>query len=508
VRLPSGCISIRRLAVSLVLAGCMLATSGCMLGPDFQRPAFTPPARYTHEATTDVTAAANVPGGGVQQLDTQRDIPGDWWTLFHSPAIDALVAAALRDNPGLDAANATLDQARALARAQQGTLWPSLSGTLGSSRQATPQTYEYGSTTPALTYNEQSVQLNLSYTLDFWGGLRRAVEQSHAQVDYQRFQLEAAYLALTAEVVNNAIQLASLRQQIDAQQTLIGFEQQQLETVHGQFEIGAATASDLAQQQAQLAQAQAILVPLQTQLAQTRDQLAAYLGQAPADVAIPDIDLDALTLPADVPLTLPSTLVEQRPDIRAAEAMLHAQTAALGVAIAQRFPNVTLNASYGSDAATVGKLFTPTNVLWSAAAQAVQPIFDAGQLKHKQQAQQAQVHAAAAQWRNQVVLAFQNVADTLVALQNDARNLQYVLTAKQAAERSLQLTSAQYKLGGVSYLNVLSAEQTYQNTVLALIRARTVRFTDTVALYQALGGGWWHRQDVAPPATTLAAKSP
>nr|WP_225737382.1 efflux transporter outer membrane subunit [Dyella acidiphila] len=484
----------------LLLAAGVLANAGCMLGPDYQRPALTPPTRYTQQPPVTATATANVAGGGTQLLDQQRDIPGDWWTLFHSPAIDALVSQALHDNPGLDAANATLQQARDLAYAQQGTLWPSLSATLGSSRQATPQTYEYGSTTPALVYNEQNAQLNLSYTLDFWGGLRRAVEQSHAQVDYQRFQLEAAYLTLTAQVVGNAIQLASLRQQIDAQQALVGFEQQQLQTVHGQFEIGAATASDLAQQQAQLAQAQAIVVPLQTQLAQTRDQLAAYLGRAPADTAIADIDLDALNLPADLPLTLPSTLVEQRPDIRAAEAMLHAQTAALGVAIAQRFPNITLNAAYGSEAASVGQLFTPTNVLWSAAAQAVQPIFDAGQLKHKQLAQQAQVRAAAAQWRNQVVLAFQNVADTLVALQNDARNLQYVLTAKQAAERSLQLASEQYKLGGVSYLNVLSAEQTYQSTLLALIRARTARFTDTVALYQALGGGWWHRQDDVPLA--------
>jgi NodT family efflux transporter outer membrane factor (OMF) lipoprotein len=419
-----------------------------------------------------------------------------------------LVTEALRSNPGLDAATATLDQAMALNQSQKGTLWPSLSGTLGSSRQEQPQTYQVGSTTPAQIYNQQNAQLNLSYTLDFWGGLRRAVEQSHAQVDYQRFQLEAAYLTLSAGVVNTAIQLASLQQQIDAQKALIGFEQQQLETVRGQFEIGAATASDLASQQAQLAQAQAILIPLQTQSTQTRNQLAAYLGRAPADADIPDIDLDVLTLPADVPVSLPSALLEQRPDIRAAQAMLHVQTAALGVAIAQRLPNITLNASYGSTAATAGQLFTPTNMLWSAATQAVQPIFDAGQLKQKQQAQQAQVRVAAAQWRNQVVLAFQNVADVLVALQNDARNLQYVLTAKQAAERSLELASAQYKLGGVSYLNVLSAEQTYQNTLLALIRARTVRFTDTVALYQALGGGWWHRQDDAHRTDAPTAQSP
>jgi len=434
-----------------------------------------------------------------------RDIPGDWWTLFQSPAITALVTAALQNNPTIDAANATLREAQEQALAQEGNLFPSVTGTLSGAREKQPQTYEYDVNTPPLLYSEYGVNLGLSYTFDFWGGLRRQVEQARAQVDYQRFQLEAAYLTLSAGVVASAVQAASLQQQIDAQIQLVGLQKKQLDVVRKQFEIGAATGIDVAQQQTQVASTQTALMPLQTQLSQTRDQLAAYLGRAPSEVSIPRIDLNTLTLPSDVPVSLPSALIAQRPDIRAAEALLHQQTAALGVAIAQRLPNVTLSAYVGSEAASPQKLFTATNGMWTLATQAVQPIFDAGQLKHKQRAQRAQMDAAAAQWRNQVVVAFQNVADVLTALQNDAANLRYALVAKEAAERSLTLATDQYKLGGVSYLSVLSTEQAYQSAVIELIRARAARFTDTISLYQALGGGWWNRKDV-PDA--LAARQP
>ncbi|MET0332599.1 MAG: efflux transporter outer membrane subunit [Dyella sp.] len=470
--------------------------TGCTVGPDFQRPQIVTPDRYTETVNPGTTAASAVLAGNVQHVVERRDIPGDWWTLFQSPQITDLVTASLQNNPTIDAAIATLRQAQELERAQMGTLFPSVSGGAGTTRQQQPQTYQVGEKTPPLIYTNNNVNLGLSYTFDFWGGLRRQVEQAHAQVDFQRFQLEAAYLTLSAGVVSSAIQAASLQQQIDTQAQLIELQQNQLDVVRKQFEIGAATGTDVAQQEAQVASAQATIIPLKTQLAQTRNQLAAYLGHAPSEVSIPRIDLDALTLPTDVPLSLPATLVEQRPDIRAAEALLHQQTAAVGVAIAQRLPNVSLSASLGADASTAQTLFTATNGSWLLGIQATQTLFDAGQLKHKQYAQTAQMEAAAAQWRNQVVAAFQNVADVLTSLQNDAANLQYVLNAKQAAERSLDLATTQYKLGGVSYLSVLSAEQTYQGAALSLIRARAARFSDTIALYQALGGGWWNRNDV------------
>ncbi|MBE7213120.1 MAG: efflux transporter outer membrane subunit, partial [Gluconacetobacter diazotrophicus] len=352
-------------------------------------------------------------------------------------------------------------------------------------------------------FSAYSAGLNLGYTIDVWGGLRRAVEQTAAQAEVQRFQLEAAYLALGAGVANAVVLAASLAGQIAAQEQLIGFEQQQLRTVQQQFELGGATGTDVATQQAQVAQAQTVLVPLQTQLVQARDQIAAYTGRAPSELVIPVLTLDDLRLPTELPLSLPAALLAQRPDIRAAAAALHVQTAALGVAIAARLPNFTLQAGVGSTAADTHQLFSPTNGMWSVVNQVVQPIFDAGQLLHRQRAQRAAMDAAAAQWRQTVVTAFQNTADVLAALQNDALTLRYALAGQVAAQKALSLASLQYKLGGVSYLSVLTAQQTFQNTVITLVRARAQRLADTVALFQALGGGWWNRRDLPPPPPGL-----
>ncbi len=486
----------------VLAAALCLSVAGCEVGPDFHAPAIATPGRVGETAPVAVTASAPTAGGAAQRIEVGRDIPGDWWAAFRSPEITALVATALRDSPTIDAAEQALRQAQELRLEQAGTLLPTVTGSASRTRQELPISDE-GGQAPPLLYSDYGVRLDLSYTLDVWGGLRRAVEQAGAEVEVQRFQLEAAYLGLSAGVVDSAILAASLAGQIDAQTQLIGFEQRQLDTVRTQFTLGGATGTDVATQQAQVAEAQTTLVPFQTELAQARDQLAAYLGRAPSEVAIPRLDLDRLTLPAAVPLSVPSALLEQRPDIRAAAATLHAQTAALGVDIAMRLPNVTLTASVGSDAANTHQLFSPTNGMWSLVNQAVQPIFDAGQLLHRQRAQRAAMLQAAAQWRGIVVSAFQNVADVLAALQNDAVALVYATTAQTAAARGLYLASLQYKLGGVSYLSVLNAEQIYQNTVITLIRARAARYADTVALYQALGGGWWRRDDLPPPPPGL-----
>ncbi len=489
----------RRDCLIAVLAA---ALGGCTVGPDYRRPAVDAPGRYNEAAPAGRTVAAAVGGGDAQQLAVGGDLPGQWWTLFRSPELTGLVQTALRDSPSIASAEAALREAQERTLQQQGTLFPSVSGQVGRTRGEFPQAY-LGLPGPAPLYSAYNAQLNLAYTLDVWGGLRRAIEQQAAASDYQRFELEQAYLQLSAGVATSVVQAASLAGQIAAQRQLIGFEQKQLETVRQQFELGGATGTDLATQQAQVAQAQTTLQPLLTQLEQTRDQIAAYLGRAPSQVAIPALDLDRLTLPETLPVSLPSALLAQRPDIRAAEALLHQQTAALGVAIAARLPNVTLSATVGTQAADVHQMFSPTNGLWSIVNQAVQPIFDAGQLLHAQRAQRAAVDQAAAVWRQTVVAAFQNVADVLAALQNDAANLRYALDAQTAAARGLSLASLQFKLGGVSYLSVLSAQQTYQNTVITLVRARAARYADSVSLFQALGGGWWNRHDLPPPPPGL-----
>ncbi|MBE7211769.1 MAG: efflux transporter outer membrane subunit [Gluconacetobacter diazotrophicus] len=491
-----------RLAARLAAGGLALAVGGCEVGPDFRRPDLAVPGRYNERAPVARTAASAVAGGEAQALRVGADVAGRWWELFRSPALTALVEEALRDSPTIAAAEAALRNAQELTLAQEGYLLPNISGAFSRTRSEQPLSY-FGSQTAPQLFSAYSAQLSLSYTIDVWGGLRRAVEQTAAQAEVQRFQLEAAYLALGAGVANQVVLAASLAGQIAAQQQLIGFEQQQLRTVQQQFELGGATGTDVATQQAQVAQAQTVLVPLQTQLVQARDQIAAYTGRAPSEIAIPALTLDDLTLPGEVPVSVPAVLLEQRPDIRSAEAALHVQTAALGVAIAARLPNVTLQAGVGSTAADTHQLFSPTNGMWSLVNQVVQPIFDAGQLLHRQRAQRALLDEAAAQWRQTVVVAFQNVADVLAAVQNDAETLQYALAGQVAAQKALSLASLQYKLGGVSYLSVLTAQQVYQNTVITLVRVRAQRLADTVALFQALGGGWWNRRDLPPPPPGL-----
>lgn len=484
----------RSRAGTLVTVLLLSVVGGCTVGPDF-RPPDTPVAeRYTEADLPTTTASADISGGAEQHLLPGRDIPADWWELFRSPQINALVITAIRDNPSLDAAGDVLRQAHESVLSQRADFFPSATATLTYSRIEQPQSYEYGARTSELSYTDYGAHLDLSYAVDFWGALRRRAEEARAHLDNERFQLEAEYLAITAGVVTAAIQTASLEQQIDAQLMLIGFETRQLETVRGQFEVGSATGADVATQESEVAQAQMALQSLRTRRDFARHQLAAYLGHAPVNAEIPRIDLDSLSLPVDLPVSLPASLVAQRPDIRAAEALLHEQTAALGVAIAQRLPNISIGTTVGSDAAAPHELFTATNNLWSLATQVIQPVFDAGRLEHAQRAQNAQMMAAAALWRNQVVVAYQNVADVLTTLQNDALSLRYALTAQQAADRTLKLASAQYELGGVSYLSVLTAQQIYQSTSIALIQAKAARFTDTVLLYQALGGGWWNRR--------------
>jgi NodT family efflux transporter outer membrane factor (OMF) lipoprotein len=273
--------------------------------------------------------------------------------------------------------------------------------------------------------------------------------------------------------------------------------------VRQQFELGGATGTDVATQEAQLANTQALVVPLRTQLAQARDQLAAYLGRAPSEADIPALALDELTLPTDLPVSLPSQLVAQRPDIRASEAQFHTATAQVGVAISNRLPQLTLSAFVGSAPAQLGQLFTPGNGIWSVTNQLAGPLFQGGTLLHQQRAAVAAMRAAGANYRNTVITAFQNVADVLTALSQDALALQANQDAERAAGRSLSLAQLQYGAGGVAYLTVLTAQTQYQNAVIGLIRARAARFTDTVALFTALGGGWWNRNDIAPPPEGL-----
>ena len=472
--------------------------AGCAVGPDFTAPAaphgaaFVPTGRLPAQ-----TAAAPVAGGQAQRFVDGLDIPGQWWTLFQSPELNALVKQALANSPTLEAAQAALRQANETVAAQRGSYFPGVAGSGGAQRQKSSGA-AFG--LPGLgssIYTLNSASVNVSYTLDAFGGVRRQVEALQAQSEYQQFALEASYLSLTANLVTAAVSEASLRAQLKATEDIARSQQQQLNITQRRVTAGAASRADVLQQQATVQATLATLPMLRSQIAQERNQLAAYVGALPGDYTGGSFSLDSLTLPADLPLTLPSKFVEQRPDVRQYSALLHEATAQIGVATANMLPQITLSGSYGGEAGRFSNIFTPESVVWSLAASVTQPIFKGGQLLHQRRAALSAAQQAAANYRATVITAFQNVSNTLYALQADADALAAQSGAERAAGESLTLVQMQYKSGAASYVQVLSAEQSYQTAAVALVKARAQRYADTAALFQALGGGWWNRTDVA-----------
>jgi NodT family efflux transporter outer membrane factor (OMF) lipoprotein len=468
---------------------------GCELGPDFERP--TPPAAtgYSSEPISAQTASAPVAGGETQHFVQGLDIPGQWWTLFRSPALNALVEQAIAANPTLPAAQAALRQAWENVFAEQGSLYPSIAAGFSPSRSKSAASLAPVTSSNILYYSLITPQVTVSYTPDVFGGIRRQIESLVASAELQRFQLAATYLTLTSNVVAAAVQEASLRGQIAAAEEIVKTDSEGLDILHRQFQLGQVAGADVAAQEAALAQAQAMLPPLQKQLAIERDLLTALIGRFPNDQPAQKFDLAALHLPQELPVTLPSKLVDQRPDVRAAEAQLHAASAEIGVAIAARLPQFSLTGNAGATALAFESLGAPGNVFWTLAGNVTQTIFDAGTLLHKQRAAEAAFDQAAAQYQSTVIAALQNVADSLRALQSDADALSAAAAAQQAASASLEITRRQLQLGGVNYLSLLTAESAYQQALSSVVQAQASRYADTAALFQALGGGWWNRAD-------------
>ena len=482
----------RRLPLSLLL----IALAGCTVGPDFVRPELAADADYTQQAFTRTVQADIAAGGAAQRLIAGMDIPGQWWTLFRSPELNALVEEALRANPDVSAAQAALRQANELVYADQASLFPSVGANLSKTREKVSGASTGAASAPILTLS--SASLNVSYAPDVFGGTRRQIESSTAQAQYQRFALEATYLTLSTNVVNTAVNLASLRDQIAATGQIIQLQSDQLDLLQAQRRLGAIADTDVLTQQTALAQTRATLAPLQKQLAQTRNQLMAYLGRFPNQDKGERFNLASLHLPQELPVSLPSALVSQRPDVRAAEAQLHEASANIGVAVANQLPQFSITGSLGSTVASGSTLFSAGSGVWSLAGAIAQPLFDAGALEHRKRAAVAAYDQSAAQYRGTVITAFQDVANVLRALEADAEALKQQVAAERSAQASLALVQAQYRLGAVAYINLLTAQQTYQNTVLTRVQAQAVRYSDSAALFQALGGGWWNRRDVDP----------
>ncbi len=482
-------------AAGLVLS--VLVLSACAVGPDFMPPPAPPVSGYTPEGKLATTASADVAGGAAQKFVMGRDIPAEWWKVFRSKELDGLIAEALRANPSLQAAQAALWQAKENLYAQGGKLLPVADANASAGRQQlSPASFGLGG--PSAIFNLYQVNVDVSYSPDVFGGARRQIEASEAQAEFQRFELEATYLTLTANVVTAAIAEASLRGQIEATQDIIKSENEQLVVVRHQFEAGGATRADVLTQESEVATEQATLPPLQRQLEQQLHVLMALIGRFPNDARGDRLMLGAFHLPTSLPVSLPSQLVEQRPDVRAAQAQVHQASALIGVAVAARLPQFTLTAQTGTVALTTAALFTPGAAIWGIAANGTQPIFHGFTLLHQQRAAEAGFEMAKAQYRTTVLVAFQNVADVLRALQLDAATLRAQQEATRAASATLDLSRSQYRLGAITYIILLNAQRSYQQARLALVQAQAARYADTAALFQALGGGWWNRIDVIP----------
>jgi len=469
--------------------------SGCAVGPDFREPAAPKATAFTPTPLPATTVASPGAGGEGQTFVAGAPIPAQWWTLFHCKKLEDLVNQALTASPTLAAAEGALRQAVELRRAQVGAFFPAVDGTLSAERSKISGA-TFGEPGVSSLFTLYNASVSLSYNLDPFGANRRRLEAAESQLDYQAFLLEGARLTLASNIVTSVVQEGSLRGRIRALGAILAAQEEQLKLVQLRQELGGAALSDVLAQQALVADTRATLPPLEKALAQTRHQIAVLAGRLPSEAgSLPEFELDDLVLPRELPVSLPSELVRQRPDLRAAEAELHVASAEVGVARAARFPEVTITGSFGSQSASTSDLFSAGASVWSLGAGLTQPLFHGGQLKAQEAAARAAFEAADARYRDTVLSAFREVADVLRALEVDARTLQAQTESAAAASSSLDVARAQYRFGAANYLTVLNALQQQQKSALAVVEARAARYADSAALMQALGGGWWNRTE-------------
>ncbi len=486
----------------------VLAMAGCALGPNFHKPAAPAAAGYTSTPLPQSTASAQVRGGDAQRFVMGRDVPFNWWKDFGNPALNTLVEQALRANPTVPAAQAALRQAQELVYAQRGYFFPTIAADYAFERQQLPgntatssapgpqgngQNIQPSAPAQPVTYNFHTAELTVGYTPDVFGANRRKVESLDAQAQMQRFELEATYVTLASNVVAAAIQEASIRAQVAATNQIIDDNEKSLQVLRDKYQQGYAMRIDVAAQEAQLAQARALLPPLEKQFEQTRDLLRVLVGKFPNEEIEQTFTLASLTLPQNLPVSLPSRLIEQRPDVRAAEEQLRSANAQVGVAIASMLPQFSITGAVGGSATEFPWMFRSGGPFWDLIGGVAQPLFAGGTLLHTKRAADQALRQAAAQYQETVLTAYQNVADTLHAMLSDADELSEAVAAERAARVTLDLTREQMQDGFTDYLADLAAEIAYQQALLALVQAQSTRFGDTAALYQALGGGWWNR---------------
>lgn len=470
----------------------LTALTACMVGPNFHTP---PPPKSPHYTSTPLPASTvSIPNAGkpgrAQHFVNGIDLPAQWWTLFHSPELNLLILQGLAHSPNYAAALATLQQAKDTLYAQIGTLlFPSVTGQFTAERQQFSGA-SIGNNSFSL-FNLYNASVNVTYVFDVFGKARRQVEYYAAQVDYERYQLIAAYLALTSNITTTSITIASLEAQIRATHELVREEEKQLTIYRQQFATGAISKQNVLSLETEVAEVKAQIPTLEKSLAQATHSLAVLVGSYTSDIPPPKINLDRLSLPEVLPVSLPSNLVRQRPDVQAAEALLHAASAQIGVATAELFPQFAISGTYGYEALNLNELFKKTSNVWAIGGQVMQTLFKGGAVWAQRKATIDAYEVACQQYRQVILQAFQNVADALRAIETDARAFKEFKKAEIAARESLDIVLQQYKHGSVNYNTILIAQEQYQQALISRIQAQALRYNDTAALFQALGGGWW-----------------
>ncbi|WP_243405373.1 efflux transporter outer membrane subunit [Solimicrobium silvestre] len=478
----------------------MIATmlSACAVGPDFVPPASPTESRYTSEPQAEQTVVADTQA---QHFSAATQIPADWWRLFKSEQLDAVVQLAIAHNPTLEASEATLRQSQDNLRAGYGVFYPQIDAGLNAARERSAPTQQ-GLQTPGSIFNFVSIGGSISYVLDVFGGQRRAVEGLSAQRDYQLFAHKAAYVTLSANVVNACIARAAYSAQIRATEELIALEGEQLAATEAQVNAGTGAYTSVLSMRSLIAANQGSLAPLKQKLSQAEHLLIALEGVSFSTANLPDIDLKGLSLPLALPVSLPSDLVRQRPDILQAEAQLHAASANIGVATAAMFPSFSLDGTFGVAGSSFGNLSAENGKFWSVGPSISIPLFRGGSLWFGRKAALDAYDQSRAGYRQTVLGAFEQVADSLKALEHDAESLQAQVESRNAAEEAFHLLQIGYKSGLSAYLDVLTADVQFHQANIAYLQAVAQRQQDTVALFVALGGGWWNTQVAAKEGKT------
>jgi NodT family efflux transporter outer membrane factor (OMF) lipoprotein len=475
-----GCRATRALILSPLLV------AACTVGPDFERPAAPDVGSYDSATLPQAERVAE----HAQAVDFAQSVPARWWDLFHSPALDETLRLVFADNKTLAAARATWAQSQQAVLVARAPFLPQLdlaantqrSGSLASS--ATPVTRSY------------SIGPSVTYTLDVFGLTGRTVEQQEALAESQHYQLAAAYLTLTGGAATEAIAIAAARLQIATLEDVLASDQQNLDLVRHKFDVGKAAETDVLTAESQLLGDRSQISALRQQLSVARHALAVLASRSPAEWLPPEFDLAEFALPTDLPASVPSALVRQRPDILSAEAQLHAASAAIGVATAQQYPTITLTAALTQQSLSAGTLFEGANNLWSLGAGLTAPIFHGGALEAQKQAAVDAFDAQLATYQQTIVQAFGQVADALRALDHDA---EFVANARQAltvSETSLKLERANYQVGKASILDLIVAERAYAQSRLSFVAAEIQQLQDTVQFFVVMGGGWWNAAEL------------